>query len=87
MSPIPATPTTKDENISGTTIISSMLRNSVPTGWVVSRKKDAARLEIEPYHKLTKKQVREVEQEGEAFLRFMEEDAKDYIVEVQAFAG
>jgi hypothetical protein len=56
-------------------------------GWVVSRKKDAARLEIEPYHKLNRKQVRELEQEGEPFLRFMEEQAKEYVVEVQSFAG
>ena len=66
---------------------SVLIDGVIAAGWVVSRKKDAARLEIEPYHKLTKKQVREVEQEGEAFLRFMEEDAKDYTVEVQAFAA
>ena len=59
----------------------------IAAGYVVSRKKDAARLEIEPYHKLTKKQAREVEAEGEAFLRFMEEGAKAYTVEVQAFAA
>jgi len=53
----------------------------------VSRKKDAARLEIEPYHKLSKKQVGEIEREGEAFLRFMAEDAKSYTVEVQAFGS
>ena len=66
---------------------SVLIDGVIAAGWVVSRKKDAARLEIEPYHKLTKKQVREVEQEGEAFLRFMEENAKDYTVEVPAFAG
>jgi hypothetical protein len=59
----------------------------ISAGYVVSRKKDAARLEIEPYHKLSKKQVREIEAEGEAFLRFMEEDAKSYTIEVQAFAA
>lgn len=56
-------------------------------GYVVSRKKDAARLEIEPYHKLTRKQVRDLEAEGERFLRFMEEDATSLIVEVQALAA
>lgn len=59
----------------------------ISAGYVVSRKKDGARLEIEPYHKLTKTQVREVEAEGEAFLRFMEEDAASYTVEVQPFAA
>jgi hypothetical protein len=52
----------------------------------VSRKKDTARLEIEPYHRLGRKQVREIEREGEAFLRFMAEDAGSHTVEVQAFA-
>jgi hypothetical protein len=59
----------------------------ISAGYVVNRKKDAARLEIEPYHKLTKKQVREIETEGESFLRFMEEGAKSYTVEVAAFAA
>lgn len=59
----------------------------ISAGYVVSRKKDTARLEIEPYHKLTKTQVREVEKEGEAFLRFMEEGAKGYTVEVLPFAA
>ena len=58
----------------------------IAAGWVVSRKKAAARLEIEPYHKLSKKQIREIEAEGEAFLRFMEEDATSLTVEVQAHA-
>lgn len=66
---------------------SVLIDGVIAAGWVVSRKKDAARLEIEPYHKLTKKQVRELEREGEAFLRFMEEGATDCTVEVQAFAG
>lgn len=54
----------------------------IGAGYVVSRKKDAARLEIEPYHKLTKKQVREIEAEGEPFLRFMEEGAASYVIDV-----
>jgi hypothetical protein len=64
---------------------SVLIDGVIAAGWVVSRKKGAARLEIEPYHKLTKKQVREIEAEGEAFLRFMEEGAVSYTVEVQAF--
>ncbi len=58
----------------------------IAAGWVVSRKKDAARLEIEPYRKLNRKQTREVEAEGDAFLRFLEEDATTGIVEIQRFA-
>lgn len=61
---------------------SVLIDGVIASGYIVSRKKDAARLEIEPYHKLSKRQVRELEQEGEAFLRFMEEGAKDYTVEV-----
>lgn len=58
----------------------------IAAGWVVSRKKGAARLEVEPYHKLTKKQVREIETEGDVFLRFMEEGAETYAVEVRPLA-
>ena len=59
----------------------------ISAGYVVSRKKGAARLEIEPYHKLTKKQVREIKAEGNAFLRFIEAGADTYEVEVQPFAA
>jgi hypothetical protein len=61
---------------------SVLIDGVIAAGWVVSRKKDAARLEIEPYHKLTKAQSRYVQREGEAFLRFMEEDAETYVIEV-----
>jgi hypothetical protein len=61
---------------------SVLIDGVIAAGWVVSRKKGAARLEIEPYHKLTKKQVREIETEGDAFLRFMEEGAESYDAEV-----
>ena len=66
---------------------SVLIDGVIAAGWVVSRKKDAVRLEIEPYHKLSKKQVRELEAEGEAFLRFMEEGAASYTVEVQPFTS
>ncbi len=62
---------------------SVLIDGVIAAGWVVSRKKGAARLEIEPYHKLTRTQVREVETAGEAFLRFMEEGAEGYVVEVR----
>ena len=51
---------------------------------MVSRKKGIARLEVEPYHKLSKAERREVASEGEAFLRFMEEGADGYEIEVSA---
>jgi hypothetical protein len=56
----------------------------VSAGWVVSRKKGVARLEVEPIHKISKAQRREVETEGEAFLRFMEDDADSFEVQVTA---
>jgi hypothetical protein len=59
----------------------------IAAGWAVSRKKDAARLRIEPYRKFGTKQVREIELEGAAFLRFMAEDAKSHTVEVQPFGA
>ena len=62
----------------------ALIDGVIAAGWVVSRKKGVARLEIEPYHKVTKAQRREVETEGETFLRFMEEDADSYEVEVTA---
>ncbi|HEY9009958.1 MAG TPA: winged helix DNA-binding domain-containing protein [Devosia sp.] len=54
----------------------------VAAGWVVTEKKGAALLEIEPYHAISKKQRREVEEEGQKFLNFMREDAKSYDVVV-----
>lgn len=59
----------------------------IAAGWAVSRRQEMARLEIEPYRKLGKGEVREIEREGDDFLRFMEEDAKSYAVEVQSFGA
>lgn len=58
----------------------------IAAGWVVERKKSAATLTVEPYHKLTKKQVPEVEAEGADFVRFMEEDAETFDVRVLPFS-
>lgn len=49
-------------------------------GWTISAKKGAAVLEIEPYRRLLKREVKELEAEGLAFLRFMHEDAESYDV-------
>jgi hypothetical protein len=59
----------------------------VSAGWAVESKKGAARLMIEPYHKLRKRDLREIEAEGLAFLRFMQADAASYDVEIGAVAG
>ncbi len=66
---------------------SVLIDGVIAAGWVASRKKGAARLEIEPYHKLTKQQMRELEAEGEAFLRFLEAGADSYAVEIVPMRG
>ena len=58
----------------------------VSAGWSVERKKGAARLVVEPYHKLRKRDERELEAEGLSFLKFMQADAKSYDVEIGAVA-
>ncbi len=54
----------------------------ISAGWAIESKKGSARLTIEPYHKLRKADVRAMEKEGEAFLRFMEPDSTDTDIEV-----
>lgn len=61
-----------------------LIDGMIAAGWAVSRKKDAARLLVMPYHRLTKKQARAIEAEGLAFLKFMEESAASYDVEIAA---
>lgn len=58
----------------------------ISAGWAISTRKGVALLEIEPYRKLGKRQVREIETEGAAFLRFMAEDAASRDVRVLAFS-
>lgn len=55
--------------------------------WSVASKKDTARLVVEPYHRLRKSDVRDVEREGLAFLRFMQPEATRSDVDVLAFAS
>ena len=43
--------------------------------WRIERKKSAAALVLEPFGSLARKSVRELEEEGDALLRFVEEDA------------
>jgi hypothetical protein len=58
----------------------------ISAGWSVESKRGAARLVIEPYHKLRKRDLGELEAEGLAFLKFTQPDAKSYDVEVRAVA-
>ncbi|MFP5286766.1 MAG: DNA glycosylase AlkZ-like family protein, partial [Thermoanaerobaculia bacterium] len=52
--------------------------------WKVERKKKAATLVLELFGKLAKKTLAELEREGEALLRFVEEDAHETGVRVDA---
>jgi hypothetical protein len=57
----------------------------IAASWTLTRgRKAPPRLAIEPYHGLTRPQVREVEAEGRAFLKFMSEDDAADGVEVLA---
>jgi len=59
-----------------------LIDGTISAGWLVARKKGGARLTIEPYRKLTKAQARDVEAEGNAFVRFLEEGADSYAIEI-----
>lgn len=52
--------------------------------WKVERKKKIATLVLEPFGKLARKTLAELEREGEALLRFVEEDALETGVRVAA---
>ncbi len=59
----------------------------VAAGWAIEAKKGAAKLTIEPYHKLRKKDLPKLEKEGLALLKFMEPESGSYAVEVKPLAG
>jgi hypothetical protein len=59
----------------------------VSGAWSVETKKGGARLVVEPYHKLRKADVRELEREGMAFLGFAAPEAERRDVEVRAVAA
>lgn len=54
----------------------------IDAGWVVTAKKGAALLEVECYRKLLKRETRELETEGLAFLKFMRPEARSWDVEL-----
>jgi hypothetical protein len=59
----------------------------ISAAWSVETGKGAARLVVEPYRKLRKADLRDLEREGLAFLTFMAPDAGGRDVEMLAFAG
>jgi hypothetical protein len=54
----------------------------VSAGWTIEEKKGDAVLTVEPYHKVSKAEVREAETEGLAFLKFMRPEANSWDVRV-----
>jgi hypothetical protein len=58
----------------------------IAAGWTIETRKRHATLGIEPYRVLTKAEIAGLEQEGNAFIRFMEEKAENWSVEVAPFA-
>ncbi|MEP7239808.1 MAG: winged helix DNA-binding domain-containing protein [Devosia sp.] len=59
----------------------------VAAGWAVRRSKERATLSVEPYHRLAKAHRREIEAEGEAFIRFVADDAATFDVEILPVAA
>ena len=54
----------------------------IAAGWTIDKKKGATTLAVEPYHRLRKADIADIEREGALFLRFMEEAAESYDVRV-----
>ncbi len=55
----------------------------VAGSWSIVRQKAAARLVVTPFRRLLKREMREVEREGAAFLAFMDGEAKEGVVVVE----
>lgn len=54
----------------------------VAAAWSIARKKGAATLTITPFRKLLKRELRQIETEGGAFLRFIEPDSSSFAIEL-----
>jgi hypothetical protein len=52
-----------------------LIDGTINAGWTVSSKKDRATLEIELYRTMSKRELKELEQEGQRFIRFLEPEA------------
>ncbi len=59
----------------------------IAAGYTIETRKRAAVLEIEPYHKLRKAEIADLEAEGERFLRFMAEKAETFDMRVLPVAS
>jgi hypothetical protein len=58
----------------------------VAATWAIARHKSAATLTITPFRKLLKREMRDIETEGTAFLKFMEPDSSGRDVQILAVA-
>jgi hypothetical protein len=58
----------------------------VAATWSIARRKTAATLTITPFRKLLKREMRDIETEGTAFLKFMEPDSSGRDVQMLAVA-
>ena len=67
---------TKNLRVRATFLVDGLVAGT----WEVERKKRVATLKLAPFGKLTKSVARELADEGEALLRFLEEDAEDFAV-------
>jgi hypothetical protein len=57
-----------------------LIDGRIDAGWTIDSNKGAAVLEIEPYRKLLKREVLELEQEGLSLLKFMQPEATSWDV-------
>src|SRR5688572_11264475 len=57
-----------------------LVDGTINAGWTVGSKKGATTLEIELYRKLTRRELAEVEAEGQRLLKFIEPEAKSWDV-------
>ena len=69
---------TKNLRVRATFLVDGLVAGT----WEVERKKRAATLKVAPFGKLTKSVSRELADEGEALVRFLEEDAEDFAVKI-----
>jgi hypothetical protein len=57
-----------------------LVDGTISAGWTVTAKKDTALLEVELYRKMSKRELKEIEAEGQQFVRFMADDATTHDV-------
>lgn len=69
---------TKNLRVHATFLVDGFVRGT----WTVKRKRDAATLQITPFETLPGRAVAELADEGQALLRFLEDDARTFAVEV-----